>query len=145
MKLNKTKLFTLIWVLHLFMYYFTFMCVYKITNIDYNNFYIVLFGFVGGLVGWPIKQLPLFFIIPLLLMLILIKTKFQKKWFIAYITSICFTYLISYLWLFFNYQDDVMLGYPKTTNTIVLIIPSLIVSTACNWLIFKKTYKKLNI
>ncbi|SEA71543.1 hypothetical protein SAMN04487990_1315 [Bizionia paragorgiae] len=145
MKLNKTNLFLLIWVLHLFVYYLIFMCLYKIANNDYNEFYTVLFGFIGGLIGWPIKQLPLFFIIPSLLMLILIKIKFQKKWFLAYVMSICLAYLTNYFWLFFNFQNDIMLGYPKTNNTIIFIIPSLIVSIVFNWLIFRKTYKKLGL
>lgn len=145
MKLNKSNLFVLVWVTHLFIYYATYLSAIAIAFKNYSELYKVFFGFAIGLFGWPIKQLPLFFVIPLLLMLILIKRKLNEKWFIAYVSSICFAYLIKYIWLFFNYKDDIMLGYPEPVNTIYFILPSLIVSITCNWLIFKKQYEKFGV
>ncbi len=144
MKLNKTKLFTLIWATHLFIYHLIYLTALKIARHDYNELYNIFLGFIGGLIGW-FEQIPLFFLAPLLLMLILIRTKLRQKWFISYVVSISSSYLINYLWLFSNNTHDKIFGMPESINLIYFIIPSLIISILCNWLIFKKTYKKLNI
>jgi len=121
------------------------MSTYKIISNDYQDFYIVFFGFIGGLIGWPIKQLPLFFLVPLAIMLLLIKIKLKQKWFISYTISICFAYLTKYIWLFFDSKENIILGYPDAINTVYFIIPSLVVSIFLNWLIFRKTYIKLGL
>ncbi len=101
-------------------------------------------GFALGFMGW-IEQIPLFFMIPLLLMLVLIKTKLKQKWFIAYVFSISSSYLLNYLWMFSNNTHDKILFSPDEINLIYFIIPSLIVSILCNWFIFRKAYIKLGI
>lgn len=145
MKLTKPNLFTLIWTAHLFFYYLSFVLFYRVASNDYEELYTILLGFSLGLLGWPIKQLPLFFIVPMIIMLILTKTKLQKKWFLAYSLSICLAYLTKYIWLFFKGKNNILLGYPEEVNTIFFIIPSLIISIICNWLIFKNQYKKFGV
>ncbi len=142
MKLNKLNLFVIIWLIHLFIYYLVFSLSIRLSNNDYKELYTILLGFVLGFMGW-IEQIPLFFMIPILLMLILIKTKLRQKWFIAYIISICFAYLLNYLWLYANNKHDKILFSPYSTNLIYFIIPSILVSILVNWLIFKNKYKTL--
>lgn len=144
MKLNKSNLFILIWVFHLFIYYLVFSFANRVSINDYEELYTIFMGFTLGFMGW-VEQIPLFFMIPLLLMLILIKTKLNQKWFMAYIVSICSSYLINYLWMFSNNKHDKILFSPDSINLIYFIIPSLIISIAFNWLIFRKTYIKLDV
>lgn len=86
MKLNKPKLFLLIWIFHLFIYYMIFAFSNRIVSNDYEELYTVLLG----LIGW-FEQIPMFFIVPIVLMFILIKTKLKNSWFIAYVSSILFS------------------------------------------------------
>ena len=144
MKLNKSNLFTLIWLTHLFTYYTIYNIILRISRNDYTKFYDVIFGFAIGLYGL-FEQLPLFFIIPIVLMLILIKTRWRKKWFIAYVLSICFAYLTNYLWIFSNNKHDIILYSPDSINLIYVILSSIGISILLNWLIFKKQYKKLGL
>lgn len=144
MKLNKSNLFILIWVIHLFIYYLVFSFANRVSINDYEELYTIFMGFTLGFMGW-VEQIPLFFTIPLLLMLILIKTKLKQKWFNAYVISICSSYLINYLWMFSNNKHDKILFSPDQVNLIYFIIPSLIVSILCNWLIFRIKYEKLGI
>ena len=144
MKLNKSNLFLLIWLTHLFTYYTTFSFILKIANKDFKDFYNVLWGFAIGIYGLY-EQIPCFFLIPLILMLILINLKFKMKWSIAYILATFFAYSIDYFWIFSNHKHDIVLYSPDSINLILLIISSLIISILCNWLIFKKTYLKLGM
>jgi hypothetical protein len=144
MKLNKLNLFVIIWVIHLFIYYLVFSLSIRVFNNNYGELYTVLLGFILGFMGL-IEQIPFFFVIPILLMLILIKTKLKQKWFIAYMISICFTYLLNYLWMYSNNKHDKILFSPNSINLIYFIVPSLIVSIACNWVILKKTYTQLGL
>ncbi len=144
MKLSKTKLFLLIWITHLLIYYLVFSFINRFSINDYSELYTVFMGFILGFMGW-IEQIPLFFIIPLLIMLLLIKTKLKHKWFLAYTFSICSSYLINYIWMFSNNKHDKILFSPDEINLIYFIMPSLIISIICNWLIFRKSYKKLNV
>ncbi|WP_438711189.1 hypothetical protein ACSTS3_21865 [Aquimarina muelleri] len=144
MKLNKSNLFILIWVIHLFIYYLVFSFANRVSVNDYEELYTIFMGFTLGFMGW-VEQIPLFFMIPLLLMLILIKTKLEQKWFIAYVVSICSSYLINYLWMFSNNKHNKILFSPDEINLIYFIIPSLIISIGCNWVIFRKKYTKLGV
>ncbi|WP_324027817.1 hypothetical protein QSV08_07690 [Maribacter sp. BPC-D8] len=144
MKLNKSNLFLLIWITHLFAYYSTFSFILKIANNDYKEFYNVFWGFAIGLYGLY-EQIPCFFLFPLLLMLILINIKSKLKWFTAYILATFFTYSIDYFWIFLNHKQDIVLYSPDSINLILLIMSSLLVSIIFNWLIFRKTYIKLDL
>lgn len=142
MKLNKLNFFLQIWGIHLFIYYLVFSLSIRVFNNNYEELYIVLLGFILGVLGW-IEQIPLFFMVPILLMLVLIKIKLKQKWFIAYIISICLAYLSNYLWMYSNNKHDKILFSPDSSNLIYFIVPSLIVSISCNWLLFKNKYKRL--
>lgn len=144
MKLSKSNLFVLIWGGHLLIYYAAYLSSIVVLYGSYNKLHKVLFGFAIGIYG-GLEQIPLFFIIPILLMLLLIKTKLKQNWFMAYSISICFAYLANYLWLYLNNTHDKILFSPKSTNLIYFIIPSLIVAILCNWFIFKKQYKRLGL
>ncbi|MEM6893675.1 MAG: hypothetical protein AAF554_08295 [Bacteroidota bacterium] len=143
-KLSKPNLFVLIWITHLFIYNLSQHAILRVTLQDYNEFYYVLLGFLGGFYGW-FEQLPLFFLAPLFLMLLAIKTKSKPKWFLAYTISICAAYLANYLWMFSNNKHAEIFGMPESINLIYFIVPSLLISILCNWLIFKKIYKVLGI
>lgn len=144
MKLNKTKLFIIIWLAHLLIYYAVYLSLIAILQQKYAHLYRAPFGFAVGLYG-GLEQTYLFFIIPIALMLLLIKTKLDNKWLIAYGLSICISYLINYLWLFSNGKDYVIFYTPNSINLIFFIIPSLGISILANWLIFKKKYVKLKV
>ncbi len=144
MKLNRSNLFLLIWATHLLVYSTTYHISIRVVFNDYREFYNVFLGFLSGLMGW-FEQIPAFFVIPILIMLLLTRTKLKQHWFLAYTISIGISYLGNYLWLFSINTHDKILFSDKTINLIYFIIPSLIISILCNWLIFKKTYKKLNI
>lgn len=144
MKLNKTKLFLSIWVFHLFIYYTTFSFILKVANKDYREIYNVFWGFAIGLYGLY-EQIPCFFLVPLFLMLILIKVKFNLKWLTAYILSTVFAYAINYFWIFSNHKHDIVLYSPDSINLILLIIFSLFAAFIFNWLIFRKTYIRLGL
>ncbi len=144
MKLNRSNLFVLVWCVHLFIYSTTYQIIIRLIYNDFKGFYLVFIGFLSAFIGL-FEQIPLFFFIPLLQMLVLTKTKLKHKWFLAYTFSICSSYLINYIWMFSNNKHDKILFSPDEINLIYFIIPSLIISILCNWLIFKKTYKKLNI
>ncbi len=139
MKQNKLNLFVMIWVVHLFVYYLAYSLSIRISNNEYEELYTILLGFTLGLMGL-IEQVPLFFVIPIILMLILIKTKLQQKWFIAYVISICLAYFSDYFWMYLNNKHDKILFSTNSINLIYFIFPSLIISIVCNWLIFKKKY-----
>lgn len=143
MRPNKFSLFVMIWIIHQFIYYLAYSLSIRVANNDYKEIYTVTLGFILGFLGL-IEQIPLFFIIPIILMLILIKTKLQQKWFIAYIISICFAYLSNYFWMYLNNKHDKILFSNESYNLIYFIFPSLIISITCNWLIFKNKYKKLD-
>lgn len=144
MKLNKLTLFLLIWLTHLLIYYSTFSAILKIANNEFKEFYNVLWGFAIGLYGLY-EQIPCFFIIPLVLMMILINTKFKEKWFISYCTATIFSYLLDYFWIFSIHKHDIVLYSPDRINLITLILLSLSASILFNWLIFNKNYKELQI
>ncbi|PZW36959.1 hypothetical protein LX95_02908 [Mesonia algae] len=144
MKLNKINLFLLIWVIHLFIYYAIYLSSNSVLFNKYDEIYKVILGFIPGFMG-IFEQIPLFFFIPLILMLILIKTRLKIKWFKAYVISICSSYLLNYVWMFSNNKHDIIYGMPEQINLIYFIIPSLVVSIALNWLIFRKTFKKLGL
>jgi hypothetical protein len=144
MKLNKVNLFLLIWVIHLFIYYAIYLSSNAVLFHKYDEIYKVVLGFIPGFMGL-FEQIPLFFFIPLVLMLILIKIRLKIKWFKAYIISIIFAYLTNYVWMFSNNKHDLIMGSPESFNLIYFIIPSLVVSIFLNWLIFRKIYIKLGL
>lgn len=144
MKLSKSNLFVAIWIVHLFVYYTTYSIILRIIKNDFNEFYFVFIGFVGSFIG-IFERIPFFPIIPLAIMGILVKKSVKLKWFFAYSLSVFFTYIINYCWLFFNRKNDMTIDYPNSTDLIYFILPSLIVSILCNWLIFRKKYKKLGV
>ncbi len=144
MKLNKTKLFILIWTTHLFTYYTTFSLILKIANNDYKEFYNIFWGFAIGLYGLY-EQIPCFILGPLLLMLILINLKIKIKWFIAFTLATFFAYAIDYFWIFSNQKHNIVLYAPDSINLIVLIASCLLASFLINWLIFRKKHKELDV
>lgn len=144
MKLNKSNLFILIWGAHLFIYYLIYATTLKIVRQDFNELHNVFLSFVVGFIGL-LEQIPLFFLIPLFLMLILITIKLKYKWFLAYVVSVCLGYLGNYLWMYSNNKHDKILGMPEQINLIYFIIPSLMFSILCNWIIFRKKYEKLGV
>jgi len=144
MKLNKSKIFVSIWGIHLFIYYSIYLFSSAIANNHYTELYKILFGFTLGIMGW-LEQIPAFFIIPILIMLILIRTKLKNKWFLAYALSINSAYLANYLWIFSNNKHTIIPFSLNSTNLIYFIIPSLLGTIILNWFIFKNKYKKMNI
>lgn len=142
MKLNKTNLFALIWILHLFIYYTSYVVIIRIVENNYDEFYTVLGGFIGGIMGW-FEQIPFFILIPIIIMLILINTFLKKLWFRAYLIATGVSYLLNYLWMFLEDKYMSVLYSTMTVNLIYIIIPSLLVTFLINWMIFRKTYIKI--
>lgn len=146
MKLNKTKLFILIWLVHLFIYYLVYLLSIAIIvgNAKLTEIYKVIFGFAFGIYG-GMEQIPAFFLIPLVFMLVLINFKLKKNWLKAFIISTSICYLVNYLWMLFNGKHKILFFMSDAPNLIYFIIPSLVISIALNWFIFRKTYKKLGL
>lgn len=144
MKLNKTRLFIIIWLTHLFVYYAAYLSLIAILQQKYAHLYRAPFGFAVGAYG-GLEQVYLFFLIPTGLMLLLIKTVLKDKWFIAFIVSTCVSYLTNYLWLFLNNEDYEIFYTKNTINLLYFIVPSLIITVFSNKLIFKKKYLKFEV
>ena len=144
MKLNKTKLFVIIWLTHLFVYYAAYLSLIAVLQQKYAHLYRAPFGFAVGMYG-GLEQVYLFFLIPTILMLFFIKTILKNKWFLAYAVSICIAYLMNYLWLFLNNQDYEIFYTKNSINLLYFIVPSLIISVYSNKLIFKKKYLKFKV
>lgn len=144
MKLNKTKLFIIIWLTHLFIYYAVYLSLIAILQQKYAHLYRAPFGFVVGLYG-GLEQTYLFFMIPLLFMVALIKSKFKDKWFLAYGISISLFYIINYIWLFLNDNDYEIFYTLNSINLLYFIIPSIGISVTANWLIFKNKYNRFKV
>ena len=145
MKLNKNILFLKIWTLHIYTFYFFFIFIYKLLTNDVYDYYIIFFGFLYGIIGWPILQIPLYFIVPTLLMLLLLKSKTLNSWFIAYVASVCFSYMGKFLFLLlYDRQSTFLLGKSGDINSLYILLPSIIISVIFNWLIFRKQYERLS-
>lgn len=144
MRLNKTNLFLLIWVVHILIYSTAYHISIRIAFKDFREFFSVFLGFLSGFAGW-FEQIPFFFLIPLLLMLVLIKTKLKNQWLLTYILSTSIAYLGNYLWMFSINTHNKILFSAEQINLIYFIVPSLLTSILCNWLIFKNYYKKLKV
>ncbi|MCS4229180.1 hypothetical protein [Sphingobacterium sp. BIGb0165] len=140
--LHKPRLFLLIWLLHILVYYSIYLIVLRILKNDYEAFYTVLGGAIGGLIGW-LEQIPFFILIPISIMLALINSFLKKKWFEAYLIAILTAYLADYIWLFSEDKNNGVLLSTIDIDLIYLIIPSLLISILSNWLIFKRYYKAI--
>lgn len=77
-------------------------------------------------------------------MIVIINTNYKKQWFKAYLFSVFIAYLFSYL---YNKKTCEMYNSEEHITThidvLVTVIPSLIISTSLNWLIFKNGYKQI--
>jgi len=143
MKLDKSNIFFYIWLIHLLVYYTTYTITIRILTNNFNQFYIVFWGFTGSFIGLY-ERIPFFFLIPLIFMFILIYKKINTNRFSTYIISIYSAYIINYIWLFFT-GKHVMTIDDQPINLIYFIIPSLLTSTLLNWLIFKNKYKESEV
>lgn len=140
--INKIWLFTKIWLLHIVVYYTIFVTALRILERDYEEFYMVLLGFVGGITG-IFEQLPGFVLIPILTMAILLKAYQKNEWFKAYLISISFCYLINYTWMLTQGKNDKILFTTIGIDLIYVIIPSLLIAILGNWLFFRNDYKQV--
>lgn len=140
MKLNKTNLFVVLWLMHLFVYYSIYTLFLKVYLNDYEDFYVIFTGFIVGLMGL-FEKVPFFVFIPFISMLLLIKTKFKNHWFSAFSISIVSSYLLNYIWMLSRNTHRLLLYSPEKHNLIYFIIPSLLFSILANWLIFRKNYR----
>ncbi|MGE8291370.1 MAG: hypothetical protein ACN6ON_06825 [Sphingobacterium sp.] len=140
--LHKPRLFLLIWLLHILVYYTIYLIVLRILKNDYEAFYTVLGGAIGGLIGW-LEQIPFFFLIPISIMLALINSFLKKKWFEAYLVAILTAYLADYIWLFSAGKSKRLILSTIDIDLIYMIIPSLLITIFINWFIFKRDYKAL--
>ena len=106
--INKIWLFIKIWLLHIVIYYMIFVTVIRIFERDYEEFYMVLLGFISGFTG-IFEQLPCFILIPILMMLILINSYLKNDWFKAYLISIILSYLVNYAYMLMKEKQDKIL------------------------------------
>ncbi|WP_285199810.1 hypothetical protein, partial [Klebsiella pneumoniae] len=79
-------------------YYTVYVILIRIFKSDYEAFYLVLLGFIGGVMG-VLEQVPYFILIPILTMVILINTYLKNHWFRAYLISVVVCYLADYAWM----------------------------------------------
>lgn len=140
--INKIKFFSLIWVLHIFVYYTIFVILLRIFENNYQEFYTVLGGFIGGIMGW-FEQIPFFIIIPIIIMTILVNTIFVKKWYTAYIATVIISYLLDYLWLLLEGKNNSILFSTIHINLIYIVVPSLLATILINWLVFRRKYNRI--
>lgn len=139
---NKVSLFIKIWLVHIVVYYTVYVTVIRIFKSDYEEFYLVLLGFVGGIMG-ICEQIPYFILLPILTMAILINSYLRNDWFTAYLISTGVCYSIDYIWLLTQKKHDKLLT-TIDVNLLYIMIPSLLLAVLGNWLVLKNSNNLTN-
>lgn len=139
---NKVSLFIKIWLVHIVVYYTVYVTVIRIFKSDYEEFYLVLLGFVGGIMG-ICEQIPYFILLPILTMAILINSYLRNDWFTAYLISTGVCYSIDYIWLLTQKKHDKLLT-TIDVNLLYIMIPSLLLAVLGNWLLLKNSNNLIN-
>ena len=144
-----------IWILHIIIYYTIINFLYQFLTYFFLQWTIVELDFLGKILAGPIggiiglfDNFPLFILIPVTIYVILLKLKLNC--FSSYFLSLM-TYLLPYIYNFSTggntkisfFRGTWEKGYYKL-DYIFILLPSLIVSILVNWLVFRKTYKKLS-
>ena len=144
MKPFTVTFFTKIWLLHLLVYYTFYgllartLVAFKNGDIYYNVFkdlYVLPFAaLIMGIMGF-VDNFPAFIVIPIIFMQVLIHNKFKHNWFLAYCISVITSYLLDYIWIYYDNKSRIF-GFH-------LIFPSIAIAILVNWLLFKKKYRQL--
>ena len=148
---NYKLLFIIIWIVHILIYYETvFITAYIKGSIFNGDFFSILaFCPIIGVIGF-VDSLPFFVFISIIIMAILVKTCYKKKWFLAYVLSFFPLYPVSYFIAAFSYRGNAFLKSlldwnikEFDGNRFYIIIISSIITIITNWLLFKKAYLRI--
>jgi hypothetical protein len=153
---SNNLLFLKIWCLHIFVYYTIIGSMFQ--AIDYSflewNYgleflYRCIFSFGIGLLGY--FDFPCCVFISILFTSILLRFKIQ--WFSAYVISIVLlqVFLHLYFWIvmkefrFYTFTGRAWNAVQYKINYLFFVIPSLLIAIGINWIVFRKSYKRLQI
>jgi hypothetical protein len=156
MKKNKSDIFR-IWFIHILLYYY----VYAIIHFSLQNYYssgntftmrsilVLLASPIAGLLGF-FYMFPLFFLLPITIMLVLYKYIYFNQFYKSYLIAILFSHFLHYIFLdvyspnlYFTAIINSRIEVHKVNN-LFFIIPSLIVVLSVTWFLFGKYENQKN-
>ncbi|OUL62596.1 hypothetical protein B8T70_09100 [Flavobacterium sp. AJR] len=150
MKKNKSGTFR-IWFIHILLYYY----VYAIIHFSIQNYYscgnnftiwsiLVLLAYpIAGVLGF-FYMFPLFFLLPITIMLVLYKYIYFNQFYKSYLIAILFSHFSHYIFLDMHspnlYFTAIINSRIKVhkVNNLFFIVPSLIVALSVTWFLFEK-------
>jgi hypothetical protein len=133
-----------LWISHILVYYFVFVILSNLA-IKRSFFYkesldILALSPLLGLMGY-LDHFPVFFIFPIILMLVFYYRFFERKIYKSYIVSLLVSYFLLYICLF-------NIGGIKSdfvdVNIFLFIVPSLAVAISINWFLFGRYENQKN-
>jgi len=146
--LDNKSLFWKIWILHYFVYYWTFLSIFSIGSMICNKGYFT--GEISAILFSPIIAMTGIFDCMIIILPLIVCRMFKIKFDIF--KSFVFTLLSNYSILIFyfiftgskyfiSYRVECYNEYAPA----LIIIPCLILSIGVNYIVFRKTYKKIGI
>jgi hypothetical protein len=145
MKLNKTKTFILVWVLHIYIYYTLYILFYK--YVDDSLYHIgkddlMFFLMIPLLVYVPIVDGLFIMLIPIIAMYYFVWHK-KCSFFKSYVLSnLCYYFSVNFIYFLFN--DLYVLKSTDSYYRFIVYFICLIITIFIIWLIFHRKFKKLD-
>lgn len=154
MKKTKSDTFR-IWFIHILLYYY----MYAIIHFSLQNYYscgdtvtmrsilILLASPIAGLLGF-FYMFPLFFILPMIIMLVLYKYIYFNQFYKSYLIAILLSHFLHYIFLDIYSQNLYFTAIINSrievhkVNNLFFITPSLIVALSVNWFLFGRYENK---
>lgn len=157
-KSNSGRPYIAIWLIHIIVYYFIYLTIREFVQNYYlgwdyfskQSLLIIFFSPFLGLfsVSSYFELIVGLAILPLPLMYYFYKRVFKYNLFKSFVVSILVVYILDYIYLviigYHKYDIPFSMGEDKI-NTLFFMIPALSMSISVNYLIFKKTYKRLEM